>query len=45
MKTRVGLVLAGGMAKGAYEVGALKAITNFIAKEAITQMRGINLRI
>lgn len=38
MKTRVGLVLAGGMAKGAYEVGALKAITNFIPKEAITQM-------
>ena len=38
MKTRVGLVLAGGMAKGAYEVGALKAITDFIPKEAITHI-------
>jgi len=38
MGVRVGLVLAGGMAKGAYEVGVLKAITNFIPKEAITHM-------
>ena len=38
MGVKVGLVLAGGMAKGAYEVGVLKAITNFIPKEAITSM-------
>jgi predicted acylesterase/phospholipase RssA len=38
MGVRVGLVLAGGMAKGAYEVGVLKALTNFIPKKAITHL-------
>ena len=31
----VGLVLSGGMAKGAYEVGALKAVSEFFAPEDI----------
>jgi len=32
---KVGLVLSGGMAKGAYQVGALKAISNYIPREDI----------
>lgn len=32
---KVGLVLSGGMAKGAYQVGALKALCNFIPREDI----------
>ncbi|MCR5222884.1 MAG: hypothetical protein K6D90_08495 [Lachnospiraceae bacterium] len=35
---RIGLVLSGGMAKGAFQVGALKALTNFIPKEEITHL-------
>ncbi len=35
MKTRVGIVLSGGMAKGAYQVGALRAIQNYIPRNAI----------
>ena len=31
----IGLVLSGGMAKGAYQVGALKAINNFVPKEDV----------
>ncbi|MBE7064297.1 MAG: hypothetical protein E7384_00560 [Ruminococcaceae bacterium] len=31
----IGLVLSGGMAKGAYQVGALKAISEFIPREDI----------
>ena len=34
----IGLVLAGGMAKGAYEVGALKALEEFIPKNEIKYM-------
>lgn len=33
---KIGLVLSGGMAKGAYQVGALKALGNFIPREDIT---------
>ena len=29
----IGLVLSGGMAKGAYQIGALRAISNFIPRE------------
>lgn len=32
---RIGLVLSGGMAKGAYQIGALKALSNFIPREDI----------
>lgn len=32
---KIGLVLAGGMAKGAYQIGALRAINNFIPLEEI----------
>lgn len=31
----IGLVLSGGMAKGAYQIGALKAINNFIPRDEI----------
>lgn len=31
----IGLVLAGGMAKGAYQIGVLKAIDSFVPREAI----------
>ncbi len=34
----IGLVLAGGLAKGAYEVGALRALAEFIPKEEIKYM-------
>lgn len=32
---KIGLVVSGGMAKGAYQVGALKALSEFTAKEQI----------
>lgn len=35
---KVGLVLAGGMAKGAYEMGALKAIRKYFAPEDIASI-------
>ena len=31
----IGLVLSGGMAKGAYQIGALKALNNFVPLEEI----------
>ena len=31
----IGLVLSGGMAKGAYQIGALKAILNFLPIDEI----------
>lgn len=34
----IGLVLSGGMAKGAYQIGALKALNNFIPPQEITYM-------
>ncbi len=34
----IGLVLSGGMAKGAYQVGALRAISNFIPLDSIKCM-------
>ena len=33
---KIGLVLSGGMAKGAYQIGALRAINKFIPKDEIT---------
>lgn len=35
---KIGLVLSGGMAKGAYQIGALRAIDKFIPKEEIFVM-------
>ena len=35
----IGLVLAGGMAKGAYQIGALRAINNFIPLKEIKYVR------
>ena len=33
---KIGLVLSGGMAKGAYQIGALRAINKFIPRDEIT---------
>ena len=35
---KIGLVLSGGMAKGAYQIGALKALRNFIPPDKIEYM-------
>ena len=33
---KIGLVLCGGMAKGAYQIGVLRAIREFVPREDIT---------
>ena len=33
---KIGLVLSGGMVKGAYQIGVLKAIQEFIKKETLS---------
>ena len=38
MKAKVGLVLSGGMGKGAYQIGALRAITEYIKPEDFTMV-------
>lgn len=38
MKAKVGLVLSGGMGKGAYQIGALRVITEYIKPEDFTMV-------
>ena len=45
MKTRVGIVLSGGMAKGAYQVGALRAIQNYIPRNAIHYLSSASIGV
>jgi len=41
----VGLVLSGGMAKGAYQIGALKALQNFVPMEQITHISAASVGV
>ncbi len=41
----IGLVLSGGMAKGAYQVGVLRAISEFVPKEEIKYISGASVGV
>lgn len=41
----IGLVLSGGMAKGAYQIGALKALNSFIPLEEVKYISGASIGV